>query len=66
MKWVRFANYLQWRFAETPVLLNRDTWELRHVSFPRNLPKGTWLLRRPLTLPESTMPLFLDTRVSVK
>jgi hypothetical protein len=66
MKWLRFANYLRWRLAETPVLLNPDTWELLHIHSPWNLPKGTWLLRRPLTLPESTMPLFLGARVSLK
>ena len=66
MKWLRFVNYLRWRVAKTPVLLNPDTWELLHVSSLRNLPKGTWLLRRPLTLPESTMPLFLGARVSLK
>jgi hypothetical protein len=66
MKWLRFTNYLRWRLAETPVLLNPETWELLDVNLPRNLPKGTWLLRRPLTLPESTMPLFLGARVSLK
>jgi hypothetical protein len=66
MKWRRFGNYLRWRLAKTPVLLNLDTGELVQFTSPARVPTGTWLLRRPLTLPESTMPLFLGARVSVK
>ncbi len=31
---------------------------------PIDQPEGRWLLRRPLTLPESSKPLFLTIRLS--
>jgi hypothetical protein len=64
--WRRLANYLRWRRAVIPVLLNLETGELLEVKPFVRLPKGTWLLRRPLTLPESSMTLFLGARVFVR
>lgn len=42
------------------MLLNADTGELIPFSNYTAPPKGKWMLRRPLTLSESTLPLFLE------
>ena len=63
--WRRLKKYRQWRDSDMPVLLNEQTGELRRLSSaaPDEL-EGRWLLRRPLTLPESSKPLFLTIRLS--
>ena len=43
------------------MLLNADTGEIIPFSSYTPLPAGEWMLRRPLTLPGSTLPLFLET-----
>jgi len=43
------------------MLLNADTGELIPFSSDAAPPTGKWMLRRPLTLPGSTLPLFLET-----
>ena len=43
------------------MLLNADTGELIPFSSYTAPPTGKWMLRRPLTLPGSTLPLFLET-----
>lgn len=65
-KWFRIVNYLRWRFATSPVLLHLETWQLRPVRSVADLPKGEWLLRRPLVLPASTRPMFIGARVHIK
>ena len=65
-KWWRVANYLRWRFARTPVLLNARTWELMYFSTIPHAVPGEWRLRRPLTLPESTNRVFLDARIHLR
>jgi hypothetical protein len=62
--WRIFRAYRKWRRATTPVLLNTKTGEL--VGFDTYTTPGTgnWVLRRPLTLPESTLPLFLTAKLS--
>ncbi len=62
--WRIFRAYRKWKQATTPVLLNTETGELvgfDTYTMPR---KGTWLLRRPLTLSGSTLPLFLTAKLS--
>ncbi len=59
--WRRLRNFFRWKKATTPMLLNPDTGELMPLSGYTAPPKGKWVLRRPLTLPESTLPLFLET-----
>jgi hypothetical protein len=59
--WRRMRNFLRWKKATTPMLLNADTGELIPFSSYTALPTGKWMLRRPLTLSESTLPLFLET-----
>ena len=59
--WRRLRNFLRWKKATTPMLLNADTGELIPFSSYTAPPTGKWILRRPLTLPESTLPLFLET-----
>ena len=44
------------------MLLNADTGELIPVSADTAPPEGKWMLRRPLTLPGSPVPLFLEVR----
>jgi hypothetical protein len=58
--WRRLRNFLRWKKATTPMLLNADTGELIPFSSYTTPPTGKWILRRPLTLPESTLPLFLE------
>jgi len=65
-KWLRIANYLRWRFATSPVLLHPETWHVRPVCGLADLPKGEWLLRRPLVLPASTRPMFIGGRIRIK
>jgi len=43
------------------MLLNADTGEVIPFSSYTAPPTGKWMLRRPLTLPGSTLPLFLET-----
>ena len=59
--WQRLRNFQRWKKATTPMLLNADTGELIPFSSYTAPPTGKWMLRRPLTLPGSTLPLFLET-----
>jgi hypothetical protein len=59
--WRRLRNFQRWKKATTPMLLNADTGELIPFSIDTAPPTGKWMLRRPLTLPGSTLPLFLET-----
>lgn len=61
--WRRLRNFLRWKKATTPMLLNADTGELIPFSSYTVPPTGKWRLRRPLTLPGSTLPLFLEASV---
>ena len=58
--WRRLRNFLRWKKSTTPMLLNADTGELIPFSSYTVPPTGKWRLRRPLTLSESTLPLFLE------
>jgi hypothetical protein len=58
--WRRWRNFLRWKKATTPILLNTDTGELIPFASYTALPTGKWMLRRPLTLPGSPVPLFLE------
>lgn len=60
--WRRLWNFRRWKKATTPMLLNADTGELISFSGYTAPAKGKWMLRRPLTLPGSTVPLFLEVR----
>ncbi len=60
--WRRFRNFRRWKKATTPMLLNADTGELIPISTYTAPPEGKWMLRRPLTLPGSPVPLFLEVR----
>ncbi len=60
--WLRLRNFLRWKKATTPMLLNDDTGELIPFSTYTVPPSGKWKLRRPLALPGSTRPLFLEVR----
>jgi hypothetical protein len=59
--WRRLRNFQRWKKATAPMLLNADTGELIPFSSDTAPPTGKWMLRRPLTLPGSTLPLFLET-----
>ena len=59
--WQRLRNFQRWKKATTPMLLNADTGELIPFSSYTAPSTGKWTLRRPLTLPGSTLPLFLET-----
>jgi hypothetical protein len=58
--WRRLRNFQRWKKATTPMLLNAGTGEVIPFSNDTAPTKGKWVLRRPLTLPESTLPLFLE------
>jgi len=58
--WRRLRNFLRWKKATTPMLLNADTGELIPFSSYSVPPSGKWKIRRPLTLSESTLPLYLE------
>ncbi|HKT34715.1 MAG TPA: hypothetical protein VJR03_07770 [Nitrospira sp.] len=60
--WRRLWNFRRWKKATTPMLLNADTGELLPLSSHTTPPSGKWMLRRPLTLPGSPVPLFLEVR----
>lgn len=62
LSWRRFRNFRRWKKSTTPMLLNADTGELLPLSSYTAPPQGKWLLRRPLTLPGSPVPLFLEVR----
>jgi hypothetical protein len=65
-RWLRLSNYLRWRFATSPVLLHPKTWQLHSIHATTQLPKGEWLLRRPLTLPMSTRSVCIGARIVIK
>lgn len=58
--WRRVQNFQRWKKTTIPMLLNVDTGEVLPFSSYTAPPSGKWILRRPLTLPESTLPLFLE------
>ena len=60
--WRRLWNFRRWKKATTPMLLNAETGELVPLSNNTAPPEGKWMLRRPLTLPDSPVPLFLEVR----
>ena len=60
--WRRLRNFRRWKKSTTPMLLNADTGELLPLSTYAAPPEGKWMLRRPLTLPESPVPLYLEAR----
>ncbi|MEW6248538.1 MAG: hypothetical protein AB1555_17790 [Nitrospirota bacterium] len=62
--WRVFRAYRKWKQATTPVLLNTETGELIGFDTYTTPGKGNWVLRRPLTLPGSTLPLFLTAKLS--
>ncbi|MEP6959832.1 MAG: hypothetical protein ABI980_13975 [Nitrospirota bacterium] len=58
--WRRLWNFQRWKKATTPMLINAGTGEVIPFSSDTAPTNGKWVLRRPLTLPESTLPLFLE------
>ena len=60
--WRRLWNFRRWKKATIPMLLNADTGELLPLSSHTAPSNGKWMLRRPLTLPGSPVPLFLEVR----
>jgi len=58
--WRRLWNFQRWKKATTPMLLNAGTGEVIPFSSDVAPANGKWVLRRPLTLPESTIHLFLE------
>lgn len=60
--WRRLRNFRRWKKSTTPMLLNAETGELVPISSYTSPPEGKWMLRRPLTLPGSPVPLFLEVR----
>jgi hypothetical protein len=63
--WPIFRAYRnKWKRATTPVLLNTKTGELVGFDTYTTPRKGNWVLRRPLTLSGSTLPLFLTANLS--
>jgi hypothetical protein len=58
--WRRWRNFRRWKKATTPMLLNTETGELIPFSSYTPLSAGKWMLRRPITLPGSPVPLFLE------
>ena len=61
-KWRRFSTFWHWKQATIPMLLNTETGELVPFTGFSRPPTGNWVLRRRLTLPESTRPLFLTVQ----
>jgi hypothetical protein len=59
-RWQRLWNFQRWKNATTPMLLNAGTGEVIPFSSDTTPTKGNWVLRRPLTLPGSSQPLFLE------
>jgi hypothetical protein len=58
-----FRNYRRWRKASSPLLLNTKTGEVLPFSPFKKPPSGKWLLRQPISLPESSLPLFITVEV---
>ncbi|WP_447978452.1 hypothetical protein [Candidatus Nitrospira bockiana] len=52
-----------WKKTASDLLLNEETNELQRWNMWGELPSGPWLLKRTLTLPESTQPLYLAIRI---
>ena len=62
--WRKLKSYRRWRNTDMPILFNEHTGELRSFTAAVEQPQGQWLLRRPLTLPESSKPLFFTIRIN--
>jgi hypothetical protein len=62
--WRRLKGYRHWREAVVPMLYNEQTGEVRKFLAATGRPEGDWVLRRPLTLSESSKPLYLNIRLT--
>ncbi len=63
--WRRAQGYRDWVSATTPVLWNEQTGEVVPLEEISRAPAGTWWLRRRVTLPVSSHPLFLTVPVQI-
>jgi hypothetical protein len=63
--WRQSQGYREWMSARIPVLWNAQTGEVVPLKDLRQAPAGTWWLRRRLTLPVSSHPLFLTIPVRI-
>ena len=63
--WRRSQGYRDWVSATTPVLWNEQTGEVIPLKDITQAPAGTWWLRRRVTLPVSSHPLFLTVPVQI-
>ena len=66
MSWrqlTRWKSWHRWKGSQGPVGLNEETGEVVRLTDYAELPGGHWLLKRPLTLPESTQALYLISRI---
>jgi hypothetical protein len=63
--WRRAQGYRDWVSATTPVLWNKQTGEVVPLEEISRAPAGTWWLRRRVTLPVSSHPLFLTAPVQL-
>ena len=59
-RWRRLWNFQRWKNATIPMLINAGTGEVIPFSSNTAPTEGKWVLRRPLTLPGSSQPLFLE------
>ena len=63
-RWQRWKNWLEWRKMHSPVVFNEDTGEVSRLTSYAELPGGHWLMKRPLSLPESYKPLYVVARIA--
>ena len=61
--WRRFRNYLKWKWARHPMLLNEDNAELIHFTTLADVPEGSWLLRRPVRTQSTRRMMYVTARV---
>ena len=59
----RWKSWHRWKGSQNAVGLNEVTLEVVGLTNYSQLPGGQWLLKRPLTLPGSTQPLYLISRI---
>jgi hypothetical protein len=63
--WRRAQGYRDWVSATTPVLWNEQTGEVVPLEEISRASASTWWLRRRMTLPVSSHPLFLTVPVQL-
>lgn len=64
MRWMRKAlARSRWKRIEGAAVLNEENLDVHQMSVWGQLPSGTWVVKRPLSVLSTGTPLYLTFRV---